>query len=117
MIRIYPSHFSGTLKAPASHAHAQRLLFMSSIPAKPTLVRNVPDCEDADVTLDCLRALGCRLQQSGDDWLVTPFPKNVMGQIAEFDFGQSATTSRIAIALSAALGIRASCRASGWWRP
>ena len=113
MIRIYPSHFSGTLKAPASHAHAQRLLFMSSIPAKPTLVRNVPDCEDADVTLDCLRALGCRLQQSGDDWLVTPFPKNVMGQIAEFDFGQSATTSRIAIALSAALGIRASCRASG----
>ena len=113
MIRILPSAFNGELKAPASHAHAQRLLFMSCIPAKPTVVRNVPDCEDVDATLDCLKALGCRIEKDGADIKVTPFPKNVMGQIAEFNFGQSATSSRIAIALAAAFGIRAECKASG----
>ena len=113
MIRIYPSVFSGQLKAPASHAHAQRLLFMSCIPAKPTTVHNVPDCEDVDATVNCLEALGCVVDRNGSDVTVTPFPKGVMGQIAEFNFGQSATTSRIAIALSAAFGIRAECKAGG----
>ena len=113
MIRIYPSVFSGELKAPASHAHAQRLLFMSCIPAKPTTVHNVPDCEDVDATISCLEALGCIVERSGSDVTVTPFPKGIMGQIAEFNFGQSATTSRIAIALAAAFGIRAECKASG----
>ncbi len=113
MIRIYPSVFSGQLKAPASHAHAQRLLFMSCIPAKPTTVHNVPDCEDVDATVNCLEALGCVVERNGSDVTVTPFPKGIMGQIAEFNFGQSATTSRIAIALAAAFGIRAECKASG----
>ena len=113
MIRIYPSVFSGELKAPASHAHAQRLLFMSSVPAKPTTVHNVPDCEDVDATIRCLEAMGCVVVRNGSDCTVTPFPKGIMGQIAEFNFGQSATTSRIAIALAAAFGIRAECKASG----
>ena len=113
MIRIYPSVFSGQLKAPASHAHAQRLLFMSSVPAKPTTVHNVPDCEDVDATIRCLEALGCVIDRNGTDVTVTPFPKGIMGQIAEFNFGQSGTTSRIAIALAAAFGIRAECKASG----
>ncbi|MBO4861521.1 MAG: hypothetical protein J5535_01315 [Firmicutes bacterium] len=113
MIRIYPSVFSGQLKAPASHAHAQRLLFMSSIPSRPTTVRNVPDCEDVDTTIRCLEALGCIVVRSGDSCTVTPFPKNILGQIADFNFGQSATSSRIAIALAGAFGIRANCKASG----
>ena len=113
MIRIYPSVFNGTLKAPAASAHAQRLLFMSAVPALDTTVCNVPDCDDVDVTINCLKALGCDVQRFGNSCAVKPFPKNVPMRTASFDFGQSSTASRIAIALAAAFGISADCRATG----
>ena len=34
MLVVYPSKLNGTLKAPASKAHAQRLLFMSALSAQ-----------------------------------------------------------------------------------
>ena len=111
MIRIYPSKINGTLQAPASAAHAQRLLFMAAMPAgAPTLVKNIPDCEDTDTAIDCLRTLRCNVEKNEDgSCLVTPFPKNIPAQTAEFDFRRSSTASRLAIAICAAQGIRASC--------
>ena len=113
MIRIYPSVFNGTLRAPAAAAHAQRLLFMAAVPALETKVHNVPDCEDVDHTIDCLKALGCGVRQKGSDCIIKPFPKNIPVQTAQFDFGQSSTASRIGIAMAAAFGIKADCKASG----
>ena len=115
MIRILPSKLNGTLKAPASAAHAQRLLFMAAMPAGvPTLVKNIPDCEDTDTAIECLRALQCNTERSedGTECLVTPFPKTIPAQTAEFDFKRSFTTSRIAVALAASRGIKTSCTAS-----
>ena len=115
MIRILPSKLNGTLKAPASAAHAQRLLFMAAMPAgAPTLVKNIPDCEDTDTAIECLRALSCNVDRSDDgtSCLVTPFPKNIPAQTAEFNFKRSSTSSRIAIALAASRGIKATCTAS-----
>ncbi len=113
MIRIYPSVFQGTIKATASKAHAQRLLFAASMPSSPTLVRNVPDCEDTDTTLEALETFGCKLaRDSAGGVLVEPFVKtNPLTQLS-FNFKKSATTSRFAIPLAAALGIQANCRAS-----
>ena len=113
MIRIYPSVFNGTLRAPAASDHAQRLLFMSSIPALDTTVCNVPDCDDVDSAIACLESLGCEVQRFGNSCAVKPFPKNVPVRTVNFDFGQSSTASRIAIALAAAFGISADCRATG----
>ena len=113
MIRIYPSVFNGTLRAPAASDHAQRLLFMSSIPALDTTVCNVPDCDDVDSAVNCLKALGCEVQRFGNSCAVKPFPKNVPVRTVSFDFGQSTTASRIAIALAAAFGISADCQATG----
>ena len=112
MIRIYPSVFNGTLRAPAAVAHAQRLLFMSAIPALDTTVCNVPECDSIDVAIDCLKALGCEVQRFGSNCTVKPFPKNVPVQAVQFDFGGSSTASRIAVALAAAFGIKADCTAS-----
>ena len=113
MIRIYPSVFNGTLKAPAAAAHAQRLLFMASVPAYDTTVRNVPDCEGTDIALRCLEALGCTIKRKGPDCHIKPFPKNVPVKTAQFDFGRNTTVARIAIAMAAAFGIKADCGISG----
>ena len=86
---------------------------MSSIPALDTTVCNVPDCDDVDSAVNCLKALGCEVQRFGNSCAVKPFPKNVPVRTVSFDFGQSTTASRIAIALAAAFGISADCQATG----
>lgn len=113
MIRILPSKLNGVLHAPASQAHAQRLLFASAMPSVPTVVKNVPECDDINTTIDCLEAFGCRvvMNDARNEAVVDPFAKNVPAPSAVFDFRKSATTSRIAIALAGALGYKAECRA------
>ena len=107
MIKFYPTVFNGTLRAPASKAHAQRLLLASSLPTSFTLIKNVPKCEDIFTTMECLEAFGSRLSvNEHGDIIVEPFPKTVPVPTANFDFKQSGTTSRIATAIAAALGFR-----------
>lgn len=109
MIRFYPCKLNGTLSAPASKEHAERLMFMAALSDAPTLIKNVPDCEDIDTAIGCLKVLGCQVTRTEDGMLVEPFPKNVPVQRADFDFGGSATCCKTAIALSGALGILAKC--------
>ncbi len=113
MIKIYPSVLQGQIRAVASKSHAQRLLFAASIPSSPTLVKNVPDCEDINTTLETLESFGCGLtRDSNGEVMVEPFVKtNPLAQLT-FNFKRSATTSRFAIPLAAALGLQANCRAS-----
>lgn len=115
MIKIYPSTISGHLNAPASKSHAQRLLFMASMPAMPTHIKNVPICTDIDTTISCLESLGCEISRTPDgrEVVVSPFPKTTALPSVELNFKESATTARLAIALCAALGIKANCKASG----
>ncbi len=112
MLVVYPSKLNGTVKATASKAHAQRLLFMAALSDYGTVIKNVPDCDDIDTAIDCLTRLGCRIQRNGDQVLVEPFPRNTPAKSADFDFRDSSTTARLSIAVSAALGIRTSCKGS-----
>jgi len=112
MLVVYPSKLNGTIKAPASKAHAQRLLFMAALSDYATLIRNVPDCEDIDTCIACLEQLGCRFTRRPEGLLIDPFPRNTPAKFCEFDFKGSSTTARLAIAVSAALGIKTSCSGS-----
>jgi len=84
------------------------------MPPTPTVVKNIPDCDDIRTTMDCLEAFGCRIvrNDAGDEAVIDPFAKNVPVPSASFDFRDSATTSRIAMAIAAALGYKAECSAS-----
>lgn len=114
MIRIYPSQFKGHIKAPASKAHAQRLLFASAMTTTATLIKNVPECDDIDTTLQCLLDFGCTVEKHGEtEMKIFPFVKTNPVPMADFDFRQSGTTAHLALPLAAAMGIRADCRASG----
>ncbi|MDO5332319.1 MAG: hypothetical protein Q4E99_06520, partial [Bacillota bacterium] len=115
MIKIYPSTIQGQIKAPGSKAHAQRLLFMASMAAKPTKVKNVPKCNDIDTTIACLESLGCSISRNlaTDEVVVKPFPKTTPMPNVTLNFKESATTARLAMALCGALGIKADCKATG----
>lgn len=114
MIRIYPAKFQGHIQAPASKAHAQRLLFASAMTNTATLIKNVPECDDIDTTLQCLLDFGCTVEKHGQTEVkIFPFVKTNPVPTADFDFRQSGTTAHLALPLAAAMGIRATCRASG----
>ena len=114
MIRIYPAQFKGHIQAPASKAHAQRLLFASAMTTTATLIKNVPECDDIDTTLECLLDFGCTVEKHGETEIkIFPFVKTNPVPSAEFDFRQSGTTAHLALPLAAAFGIRSQCRASG----
>lgn len=113
MIRIFPSVFSGTLSAPPSKAHAQRLLFAAALSNSPTALQNVPACEDIRTTIRCLEVLGSTFERKEKgDLIVQPFIKTKPVPRVSFDFESCATTSRYALAISAAYGIQADCIAS-----
>ncbi len=115
MIRIYPSLLNGKIKAPASKAYAQRLLFAASLPPAGTMVTNVPSCRDIDTTIDCLRRMGCRIEESGaGNWYVEPFPKTQPIKPARLDFKDSATTARFALAIAAAFGMNIEARSQSY---
>ena len=113
MIRIYPSTFNGILKAPAAGKHAQRLLFMAALASKQTVIRNIPESEDVDIAINCIRKLGATAKRSKDTCTVTPFSRNNPPTSVELNFSESSTCARISIGICSALGIKADCRASG----
>lgn len=113
MIRIFPSVFSGTLSAPPSKAHAQRLLYAAALSSSPTTLQNVPACEDIRTTIQCLEVLGAAFERKEKNSLIVqPFIKTKPVPRVRFDFGSCAATARYTLAISAAYGIQADCAAS-----
>ncbi len=112
MIRIYPTQFKGKITAPPSKAHAQRLLFASAMTTTATLIKNVPECDDIDTTIECLLDFGCTVEKHGQtEMKIFPFVKTNPVPSADFNFKDSGTTAHLALPLAAAMGIRANCRA------
>lgn len=113
MIRIFPAVFSGTLAAPSSVAHAQRLLFAAAVSNSPTSIHRVPMCGDIHTSIRCLEALGSTVEHSGTHTLIIhPFAKTRPVPRVDFDFERCATASRYALAIAAAYGFQADCTAS-----
>ena len=114
MIKFHPSVFNGCIKAPASEASAQRLLFASAMGSTRTLIHNMPECGSIDASMECLRSFGCSF--SIDEYnqgalVVDPFVKTNPIPSASFNFYGSSVTSRFTVPLAAAIGMRADCLA------
>ena len=65
-IKLTPSRAIGTVKAPPSKSMAHRLLICAGLSPGESTVCNVEPSEDVLATMDCLRAMGCRVQYKGD---------------------------------------------------
>lgn len=96
----------GTVRAIPSKSDAHRKLICAALADRPTTLRLPERCADIDATAACLRALGAKLTEDGENVTVepigTPEPHPVL------DCGESGSTLRFILPVAAALGCDAS---------
>ncbi|NMD25124.1 MAG: bifunctional 3-phosphoshikimate 1-carboxyvinyltransferase/cytidylate kinase, partial [Actinobacteria bacterium] len=56
-----------TIEVPGSKSVANRALVCAALAEGETVLRGVPDGDDTEAMLDCLRALGLEAERAGDD--------------------------------------------------
>ena len=66
-IRIEKGKAEGRITAPPSKSMAHRLLIAAALAEGKSTVRGISMCEDVLATIDCLRALGARIELCGED--------------------------------------------------
>ncbi len=66
-IRIDKGRAQGRIKVPPSKSMAHRMLICAAICDGVSTVRGISSCEDVKATIDCLRALGIKIELNGDD--------------------------------------------------
>lgn len=64
--KVYPSKPNGTVSAPASKSMAHRLLICAGLSKGESLVSNISYSEDILATLDCLEAMGAKVERRKD---------------------------------------------------
>lgn len=73
--KISPSIAKGSVVAPPSKSVAHRFLIACALAKEPSVVHGVSDSEDMKATLDCIKALGAKVEKVGDS--VKIYPKNM----------------------------------------
>lgn len=67
MIRtVYPSSPQGTIVAPASKSHVQRLIAAALLAHGTTVIRHFSSCDDSDAALQIVQAFGAKVTQQND---------------------------------------------------
>lgn len=69
-IRIEKGRAEGEITAPPSKSISHRLLIAAALAEGVSTVRGISKCEDALATIDCLRALGAKIELRGNDAVV-----------------------------------------------
>lgn len=65
-VKIEKGKAQGTVIAPPSKSMAHRLLILAGLSGSKCIVHGIADSQDMLATMDCLRALGAELEQTGD---------------------------------------------------
>ena len=65
-IRIEPGTASGTVCAPPSKSFGHRAVICAALAEGESRIRNLPDGQDMEATLDCLKAMGIPWERSGN---------------------------------------------------
>ena len=66
-IKIKPSNLKGKVSAPPSKSMAHRLLMCAGLSDGKSLIKNVDSSEDILATIDCLKALGAKIECADDE--------------------------------------------------
>nr|WP_320131776.1 3-phosphoshikimate 1-carboxyvinyltransferase [uncultured Holophaga sp.] len=98
MIQIQPGPVKGSLRAPASKSHAQRVLLLSALAQGTTRIQDPGDSGDVRACLNVVRALGARVEVEGTEVRVTGGGRPT-GEV--LDCGESGTCLRSAAAVAA----------------
>ncbi|MBR0388166.1 MAG: 3-phosphoshikimate 1-carboxyvinyltransferase, partial [Clostridia bacterium] len=93
----------------SSKSQAHRLLICAALADGPTELRNVGFSADVEATLRCLRALGTKIETDADTLRIVPVAHIQKGAL--LDCGESGSTLRFLLPVSASLG--AECAFTG----
>lgn len=110
-IKINPTVLGGNIEAPASKSVAHRMLICAALAKDKSVIKINKTSDDIEATVSCLESLGVRIEKNGAEYTVIPpsaFPKT-----AELDCGESGSTLRFMLPVTAALGIDAVFTAHG----
>ncbi len=100
------SELCGTVQAIRSKSAAHRLLIAAALADGPTYLYADSTSEDIDATVRCLTALGAEIRRQPDGFAVTPIQTVHKG--ATLDVGESGSTLRFLLPVTAALAADAS---------
>ena len=95
---------SGSIAAIGSKSRAHRLLICAALSSQPCTVRCAARSEDILATVRCLRALGARIDNTGEGFAVTPLRRGAVPAGAVLDCGESGSTLRFLLPVACALG-------------
>ena len=101
-IVITPSPLSGAVRVPASKSAAHRLLISAALADGPTRIAIGSTNRDIEATAACLRALGAGIEAEGETLTVSPIAG--VPAKATLDCGESGSTLRFLLPVTAALG-------------
>ena len=101
-IEIIPSHTKGILPAISSKSDVHRIMICASLCDAPTVIKNVSLCDDILATLNCIEALGARVDIDKDARTLTVFPSKNKIEHATLDCRESGSTLRFMLPVAAA---------------
>lgn len=104
-IKITPKKLHGTVTAPPSKSVAHRMIIAAALADGVSTVSNLNPSVDILATMDCMRALGARIDFK-DDTAVIEGIKNIPDK-AVLDCHESGSTLRFLIPVACALGVNA----------
>ena len=103
-IKIYPSILNGSINAPPSKSAAHRLIICAALSNKPTNIGISSLNDDIKATINVLNLLGADIKHEKSKLTINPI-KNVKSDIS-VDVGESGSTLRFLIPVTAALGAK-----------
>lgn len=102
----------GTVDAPPSKSYSHRALICAALCSGRSIIDNISTCGDVLQTAECLRNLGAEIEFANSRAVVRGVPKNQIIKNAVLDCGESGSTFRFLLAISAMLGLNAEFKGS-----
>ena len=92
--------FKANITLPGSKSIALRQLAISALVTGTSRITGIPECDDTDAMIDCLKALGVTIETQGRSLLVTG-PMDFGSQAVALNARMSGASTRLLIALAA----------------
>lgn len=110
-IKIEPKLLSGRVEAPPSKSVAHRLLICASLAKGESIIRNISSSKDMQATINCMTALGAKIELKGDVAFIKGIEKPTDSGV--LDCCESGSTLRFLIPVASALGVKAQFKGEG----
>ncbi len=101
-IKITPSLLSGTVAAVASKSYAHRAIIAAALGDNPTEIILNTTSQDIEATVNCIMALGGKVEKTEKGLMV--YPVSEVPEKAVLNCGESGSTARFLIPVTAAIG-------------